>query len=291
MNHNSFPSSTEAPDVSNVIKPAYPEALDHLPTTSPDTNCSFYLRELVHTNKMGEVKDFLIDTTSREFHEFTDPIDLDAFSTAYGELLDQTLSAEDAHALLRYTGFDYRAINQVARGIWEYDTIGKRTPEREAEIRQAITAINTVIFDAPSPGVDFIAHRGTNLDGFRDYKISSLDELKNLEGQFYLERGFTSTSLSPNHSFAHREFDDPLRKPCDISITYHIPREAEETVGLLSSKVAYNPKQYELLIDQYALFYVSNADVTDDQTSAHLEMTLIPRSLYDQYYAQKSPEQ
>lgn len=282
MNHNHFPTaSTPDPELSQDPNQTPKQAIPDLPTTSPNPDYRFYLREIERLGRTTDVKNFLLDTADRDFHVFEDPIDLDAFSEAYSEFSEPFLSPEDKSALKRYTGFNYKLINQVSRGIWSYDHLGVKTPEKVAEAEQTISAISQAIDHIPSPGVDLIAYRGTNIDSFRNYGISSLSDLASLEGQFFLEAGFTSTSLSPNHSFAGKEFDDPLRRSCDINITCRIPKEARETVGLLSAETAYNPSQHELLIDKGSLFFISATEISPDRSSAHLEMTLIPRDLYD----------
>lgn len=284
MNHSHFPTpetqnTSETQPTLKAPETTAPSA--DLPTTSPDRTCGFYLREIERLGRMGDVKEFLLDTADRDFHEFSDPIDLDAFGAAYAEFIDPSLTEADKTTFKNYTGFNYKLINQVSRGIWDYDTLGRKTPELAAEAEQSIEALSAAIARVPSPGVDLVAHRGTNLDSFRSYGINSLADLANLEGQFYLETGFMSTSLSPDHSFADRDFDDPLRRACDISIVCRVPKEARETVALLTSDTSYNPEQSELLIDKDSLFYISSAEVSDDQKKATLEMTLIPRDLYD----------
>lgn len=292
MNHNLFQPTnlTESEPDSNPEKSQdSPETVEfNLPATSPDQACHFYLKEIERLGRMNEIKNFLLDTAGRDFHEFSDPLDLSAFSAAYSEFIAPTITSEDKTALKNYSGFGYKVINQVARGQWNYDLLGRQTPDKLADARQAADQISDAIAHIPSPGVDLVAHRGANMDSFRAYGINSLSNLTNLEGQFFLETGFTSTSLSPDKSFVGKDFDDPLRRTCDVEITCRIPKESGETIGLLSSDLAYNPEQSELLIDRGSLFYISAAELSPDRSRAHLEMTLIPRNLYDPAYSQES---
>lgn len=286
MNHNQFPSrqpeTQEPPDTSS--QPETAPKIESLPTTSPDPTCRFYLREIDRLDRMKDLKDFLNDAAERDFHEFKDPIDLDAFGAAYSEFISPALTPEDKAALKNYSGFGYKVINQVARGQWNYDLLGPQTPDQVAQAEHDISQISSAIAHVPSPGVNLVSHRGTNLDSFRAYGINSLSDLESLEGQFFLEEGFTSTALSPDKSFADKDFDDPLRRTCDIQITYRIPEEAQETIALLTPELAYNPEQSELLIDKGSLFHISSAEISPDKSSAALEMTLIPRNLYDPAY-------
>lgn len=286
MNHNQFPSRRpepqETPDTSS--QPEATSKIESLPTASPNPTCCFYLREIDRLDRMKDIKNFLNDAINRDFHEFKDPTNLDAFGAAYSEFISPALTTEDKTALKNYSGFGYRAINQVARGQWNYDLLGPQTPEQIAEAQHDIDQISSAIARVPSPSVNLISHRGTNLDSFRAYGINSLSELSKLEGQFFLEEGFTSTALSPDKSFADKDFDDPLRRACNIQVAYHIPEEAQETIALLTSELAYNPEQSELLINKGSLFHISSAEVSPDKSSATLKMTLIPRNLYDPAY-------
>lgn len=253
----------------------------NIPTKSPNRTCNFYLREIERQGRMTDVESFLNSALHRDYHEPASPAELSTFATEYADLIDPCLNPEDKAALKRYSGYNYRLINQVSRGQWDYDILGQQTPEKVANAEEDIANIRHAIQAAPTPGIDLITHRGTNLDSFSSYGINSLNDLANLKNNLFLETGFTSTSLSSNHSFINRnDFDDPLRKSCNIAIEYHIPAEANEVIGLLSSDTAYD-NQYEILIDRDSLSYISSVEISPDQTSAKLQMTLIPRQIYD----------
>ncbi len=230
---------------------------------------------------MKDIKSFLDSTLERQPHKFTSESDLDQFCSAYADELDSTLSPEDRAALKNYSGLGYKAINQVARGQWNYDLLGAQTPEKLSSAEQTIDRISHAISSAPAIGADLITHRGTNLDSFQTYGISSLADLTNLKNQFFLETGFTSTSLAPDKSFTDREFDDPLRRTCDIAVEYLIPAENRETIGLLSGDTSYNAEQRELLIDKSSLSYIQDVEISPNQANAKLKMVLIPRQIYD----------
>lgn len=257
------------------------EKITSLPTSSPNSHCNFYLKEIERSGHLNDIKDFLNDTEDRDFHKFENPLDRAAFEEAYDEFIKPSLSDTDKEALFRYTGYDYKRINQVARGFWDYETLGAKTPERVASAERTINDLHHAIGVSPAPEVDLVTYRGTNLDSFHGYNINSLSDLKSLEGQFFVEAGFTSTSISPDGAFTKKNLDDPLRRECNIEITCKIPKESRETIGLFSSDLSSAPKQDELLIDAGALFYVSGASISPDRSSATLEMTLVPRELYD----------
>lgn len=261
--------------------PYYP--IPELPTSSPNRTCNFYLREINRLGCMNNVRDFLSSTISRNPRTFSssNSTELDQFCQNYTNRLEEVLDPASQSALKDYSGFNYKTINQVSRGQWNYDLLGAQTPEKLTHAQNTISQIRQAIAVAPPLEADLITYRGTNLDSFQGYNISSLSDLRQLQGQFFLETGFTSTSLSPDGSFANRDFDDPLRPPCNISIEYLIPKENHEVIGLLSHATSYNPEQHEILIDQDSLSYISNVEISPDQSGAKLQMTLIPREIYD----------
>lgn len=277
------PFASENPQPAELTPSATLKTLPNLPTKSPNHMCSLYLREIEHQDRADDIKAFLESTLSREPHRFSSEAapELNDFCISYSNQLSSILSPEDKTALKNYSGLGYKAINQVARGYWDYNLLGPQTPEKVATAEQSISQISHAISVAPTIDTDLITHRGANLDSFQGYSVNSLSDLAKLEGQFFLETGFTSTSLTPDRSFTDRKFDDPLRRTCDIAVEYLIPTENRETIGLLSNETSYNPEQRELLIDKGSLSYISNVNVSPDQTSAKLEMILIPRQIYD----------
>lgn len=253
----------------------------HLPTSSPNRTCNFYLREIARTGRTPAVEAFIDSALQTEYAEFSPNDDYAEFASAYSAAIEDILDPSDQAALKSYSGLGYKAINQVARGFWDYDILGRQTPEKLEATRTSITKISHAISSAPSPDINFTTFRGTNLDSFRDYGVNSISDLANLENQLFLETGFCSTSFIADHSFANRSFDDPLRKSCNITIKYLVPANSHEGVGLLTDQLSYSPNQNEYLINRDSLSYISQVKIAEDQSSAELEMALIPREIYD----------
>lgn len=270
------PTSTEWNQLSDIA----PTNLE-IPTTSPNSVCRSFLRAITHAERMENIKDFISSSKSKSYHEFTSTDVLSPFGQEYINAISRQLTPEEKSALKRYSGFDYKVINQVSRNQWNYDTLGAQTPEKVSSAREAVEQIDHAIVSAPATPTDFIAFRGTNLDSFNGYKIDSLSDLTQLENQFFLETGFTSTSLLPDTSFVDRDFNDPLRNPCNIEIKYRIPADSHDGVGLLSNELSYNPEQNEFLLNRYSLSFISNVKVDETHNRATMEMTLIPSSIYD----------
>lgn len=254
---------------------------DDLPTTSPDFACRFYLREIERTDKLPVLREYLKDASSREYQAFESPAEVEQATESYREALSEVLTPEDKAAFKHYTGYEYKYINQVQRGFWDYETLGRKTPEKEAAAKSAADAIDTAISKTPPVGFNFHAYRGTNLDTFRNYKVETMQDLADLEGQFFLESGFTSTSMQQETSFANRDFDDPLRKAANIEIRYFIPAESRDGVALLDDDLTYAPGQQEFLLNRSSLSYISKVQLSEKNDAARLDMILIPENIYE----------
>lgn len=257
-----------------------------LPTSSPNHTCNFYIREIKNSGRAPAVAEFLRDALAKDYQEFSaNTPEYDQFTNSYAELLDSTLDYPTKSAIHEYSGNGYKAMNQVARGFWDYEVLGKKTPEAFAHAQALNEKLHSTILSAPSPDIDFVTYRGTDLNTFRGYNANSISELKNLQNQFFLETGFCSTSLLQNQSFTNTNFDADMHKNHNIEIKYLIPKDSQECIGLLTHDLSQYPDENEFLINQDSLSYISKVEVAPDQSSAKLEMTLIPRHIYDPAYS------
>lgn len=264
----------------DMLSEAVPFA-GEIPTTSPNPTCAAFLRGIERFNhRMNDVKTFIQENQNREYKTFTTDSEIADFSDTYASAISQTLTNDEKSALKYYSGYNYRLVNQVARGQWNYDLLGEQTPEKLANAQTAIAELSDAINAAPSPDLDFATYRGTNLESFLGYNVNSLSDLNKLQGQFFLESGFTSSTLDPEKSFTDYDFDDPLRKPCDIKMKILVPKETTEVVGLLSDDTCYN-EQKEILFDKSSLFYIKSVHQNPAESQAELEMLLIPQNVYD----------
>lgn len=256
----------------------------NFPTTSSDQTCNFYLKELERMGRTQDVANFLRDTEKRDFQKL-DGAGLQAYIETYNAYVGSQFSADDNEVLKRYSGFGSTAVNQVARGYWDYDRLGRQTPELVKEVNDDIQKLSETINNTPSGQMDIVTYRGTTPENFRGfYDSSTLENILSLQGQIIHDAGFVSTTLNEEENFANKEFDGPMYKPKNVLIKYKIPAEARETVGLLSSDTTYSPNECEILIDKGSLFYVSKVEMGNDskgQQRVCMEMTLIPRSIYD----------
>ena len=115
---------------------------------------------------------------------------------------------------------------------------------------------------------------------FTGYDLGSISNLKNLEGQFFVEKGFMSTSLTKEHSYTEQDLSGTLHDKCDIEIRYHIPAGNHDSAALLSSEVSDVVAQQEVVINNYTLNYISKVSETSDG-GAVVDMLMIPREFYE----------
>ena len=239
--------------------------------TSESRDVRFLLRGL-SPEKTKFISDYSKALKSSYFPETPD-------LKTYKNSIRSTLTFKDAEELRNYTGINYKYINSVLRGFWNYDELGQKTPEKEQEIRESADKISEIIQKSPKLPTNLKTFRGTNLDSFRGYGVESLTDLEKLNGELVYERGFTSSSLSPENSFFERDFEDTYRKKCDIEIEYLIPGGSRDGIVLASDELSYSKNQEEFLFDRGSVFRVMEVE-TDGET-AKLKMALIPKEFSD----------
>jgi len=141
---------------------------------------------------MNIVDDYINDVCSRDFqvmHSMTQVKGL--FSESLDEFLS-CLTEEDLLDLRSYTGYNFRNINAVSRGTWNY---GNGNESQKEEFARLASKIATIINKFKMPKIDFVSFRGTTIGSFSNYGISELSQLESLKGKYMYEQGFTSTSI------------------------------------------------------------------------------------------------
>lgn len=114
--------------------------IPELPTSSPNRTCNFYLREINRLGRMNDVRTFLGSTIDRSPRTFSsnNPTELNQFCQDYSNRLKDALDLANQSALKDYSGFNYKTVNQVSRGQWNYDLLGAQTPEKLASAQNSI---------------------------------------------------------------------------------------------------------------------------------------------------------
>ena len=268
--------------------PAHPEDLnDYYQEAVPTLPESFPPDETIKTSDNSNVRFILRHSSSERmqlFADFSKDLKRQHFSkspdlSSYQKAVENSMTFGEAETLRQYSGIRYRLINSVERGFWNYDELGQKTPEKEAEARETSAKISQIIEKSPRLPENIRVFRGTNLDNFRGYGVNSLEDLKKLDGQLFYEAGFTSTSLSREDSFYGREFDDTYRKKSDIEMEILVPSGSHDGVTMTNEAQSYSVNQKEYLIDKNSLFRIVGVEASSE--SARLIMALIPRELWD----------
>lgn len=211
----------------------------------------------------GECKD-------REYQAFVDP------EMALMSIPQPPLMGEDADVFVNYSGYNFRHINNAARGRWNYEENGTLDKAQYEEIASRMKSVidknqysigNTKLF------------RGVTLDYFRDYGIHSLDDMDSLRGQMLLDKGFVSTSLVEDRCFY--KMDNELGLNYNVKIEYLVPEEF--TDGLCLSSLTYSPGQCEYVINSWNMAKV--IDVIHDGDGVIVKACLVPKKIYDDFYS------
>lgn len=198
-------------------------------------------------------------------------------------LENDNISYEEADFLLNYSGFNYKHINAVLRDTWNYEENGD--VNKANEYRLLANRLQQVIMTHPTKLNDNInVYRGVDLSYFRQYGIESLEDLKSLEGKHMLDRGFVSTSVQEDKCFFKKTNDLGLNY--NVKIEYMVPHEFKDGI-YLNGATSYTPMQEEFLINSSNLAKVSNVTINEDNTAV-IKATLIPKELYDDYYKNRS---
>ena len=224
---------------------------------------------------MENINYFLFESINRNYKKINNSEVLNAL------LMPSDCSYEDSDFLLNYSGFNYRHINAVLRGTWNYEKDGDFS--KQNEYRAVASKLQNIIMSTPTELTDdIIVYRGVDLKYFKQYGIESLDDLKALEGQFMIERGFISTSLYEESCYFKKE--NTLGLNYNVKMEYMVPKEFRDGI-YLNAYNSYSPNQQEFLINSANLSIVNSVVINDDNT-AILRLSLIPKELYDEYYSQ-----
>ena len=216
---------------------------------------------------------FFLETLNRVYRK------IDANTDISDLLVSDELSYEDSDFLLNYSGFNYKHINAVLRDSWNYEDNGDITKADDYRIlarrlQQIIMEHSTTLND------NIVVYRGVDLNYFSQYGIESLEDLKLLEGKHMLDRGFVSTSIKEDRCFFQKE--NELGINYNVKIEYMVPREFRDGI-YLDDFTSYTPMQEEFLINSSNLSRVNNVTINDDNTAV-IRATLIPKEIYDDYY-------
>ncbi len=262
------------------ILPENLEQISELPHNTPDQDARDYVRYIEQSGETEYVLNFINEKMNTAPDNYESMDDFLAANPGYEEKLSSILSPEEKQSLINYSGSGFVWINSVARGFWDYDKMGKKTPELEESIKNDTRNIISAIDKAPAPEKDFMTYRGTNLDEFRNFGIENLSDLNKMKGQFMLEQGFTSSAIVRERGFADREESSLWVGSSNIEIRFHIPAGAKDVITLSSKETSYAPAQTEVLMAPDSLLYISDVNF-DSENHAIINALFVPENVWD----------
>ena len=180
---------------------------------------------------MTEIDTFVNDVSKRNFIGFSSLEEVSAFFTDYLAEFYNNNSINDIDTIRAYTGIAFRRFNSVLRGTWNYDTNGLLIDDAKVEYLNLANKLSECIERSSTLPTNIKTYRGVSLERFKDYGITSLEDLNSLENKYYYDSGFTSTSLVRDKSFFNRELE--YHEFCNIEIEYLIPEEANDGIPLI----------------------------------------------------------
>jgi len=224
----------------------------------------------ISPERQNMIGSFCGESVDRQYRTFSDP------ELALMSINQPSLVGEDADVFLNYSGYNFRNINNAARGRWNYEENGNAD---KAQFEQIASRMKNAIDQNQSSIGNTKLFRGVTLDYFRDYGIHSLEDMDALKGQMLLDKGFVSTSLVEDRCFY--KMDNDLGLNYNVKIEYLVPEEF--TDGICLSSLTYSPGQCEYLINAWNMAKV--VDVIHDGDGVIVKACLVPKKVYDEYYS------
>jgi len=234
---------------------------------------------MLDNDAKNNIDNYVNCVCSRDFMIFNS---MEQVYSIFGDSVDKFLSSLSSDELLNlrsYTGYNYKNINAILRGNWNYEVNGYLEQSKSIEFRMLASSVNATLDKFEIPNIDFTVFRGTTIDSFSSYGVSNITDLKNLEGKFLYEQGFTSTSILKESSYANKKLDDG--RFCNVEIRYLIPSESNDGALLTNSNVSYATNQNEFLLNSGSLIKIIDVKVDENTNSAVLTAILIPKKIYD----------
>ena len=243
---------------------------------------NMFLRMLGNDVKES-IEYYLNDVCSRTFLVMNS---MKQVNNVFGNSVDSFLNCLNPSEMLdlrSYTGYNFKNINAILRGNWNYEVNGYLDQNKSLEYRKLASNITSILNKFDTPNIDFITFRGTTLDSFSSYGIYSIADLENLEGKFLYEQGFTSTSILESSSYSNKKLDDG--RYCNVSIRYLIPAESTDGALLVDDGMSYSTGQNEFLLNSGSLTKIIDVKVDMNTNTAILTGVLVPKNIYDLDYA------
>lgn len=224
----------------------------------------------INEDKLKAIDEYCLMNITNDYKNLTEE-EITQISNIY--------STNDEESIREYSGYNYKHINNALRGTWNYEENGSINDKNKFQERGR--NLSEIITSNPTYLGNFKAYRGVNISYFKEYEIENIEDLEKLKGQFLLDKGFVSTSIQEDRCYFKKEND--LGIDYNVKITYLIPEDFNDGI-FLQGNMTYSESQKEYLINSYNLAKVTSVTINDDNT-AHITAIMIPKMIYDDYYA------
>ncbi len=229
--------------------------------------------------KLTEINEFVDEVSKRNFIEFTNDLEVETFFIDYLADIYNNYSIEEINNIRSYSGISFKDINTILRGFWSYEDSGILTEEKKENAINLANNLSKSIEKLNSLSFNIKTYRGTSLNSFKAYGITSLNDLETLKGKYYFESGFTSTSLLRNKSFFNKNLE--YHETCNIEIEYLIPEESNDGLPLITDELSYSKTQNEYLINKGNLSKIIDVKISQDGKLAYIKAVLIPEKMWN----------
>ena len=235
-----------------------------------------YLFEYLEDNIKNDIDEFVLNSLIQGYQRFSSVSEFRAFFYK-----DRYFTYEESLCLRAYSGTRLKFINDVLKDRWSF--IDEDCIFNKDEFLKHGSKIRTIIEKNATIGVDnFITYRNLSLDYFKEYGITSVDELSYLNGKFLMDKGFICTSLLENDCFNKK--DSNQNEDSNILIAYMVPSDFVDGIYIGGNpNLSYRPENHNYLINVSNLAKVTSVVINEDKT-AFISAVMIPKYIYDSYY-------
>ena len=239
---------------------------------------------MIGEETMDTVQEYTDEVMDRDYKTFNSIEEAKSAFDGYLDTFFSNSNLDDIENIRYYTGASFKEINAVLRGNWNYEINGLLTDEKRNEFLDIAKSLSASMAKGSSElPTNIKVYRGVTLDSFKAYGVNSISDLKSMVGQYFYERGFTSTSLLRNSSSFSSNLD--YWKDRNIEIEYLIPSEFSEGLPLINKDLCYTGVENEFLINASSLSKI--VDVLVDEDKAYLTAVFIPKKVWEKGYIDK----
>lgn len=238
-----------------------------------------YIKRELGPKKCDEIDIFLSDILKREYLEITAK-NIDTLKEYTSNFLEN-ITDDELLELRSYTGYYYKFINAILRNNWNYDINGKLDENLKNDYYNRANKIYEVINKFPNIPMNFKTYRGVNLEPFKKYGITTIEELMFMNDKLFYEDAFTSTSVIKENCYFNKELE--CVNFANILIEYYIPEESKDGALLINDFLSYSKGQTEYVINRGCLTKIFDVIISEDKKTAIIKAALIPKSLWNKY--------